>query len=68
MSDEPFPCDLLLLHSDTQDNKCYITTANLDGETNLKVNFNILLHLTLKFNLIRQIFLLIRQKKFLLVI
>jgi magnesium-transporting ATPase (P-type) len=37
MSDEPFPCDLLLIHSDTDDNKCYITTANLDGETNLKV-------------------------------
>jgi len=37
MSDESFPCDLLLIHSDTDDNKCYITTANLDGETNLKV-------------------------------
>jgi phospholipid-translocating ATPase len=38
MADQPFPCDLLLLYSQTEDNKCYITTANLDGETNLKVN------------------------------
>lgn len=36
MADQPFPCDLLLLYSQTDDNKCYITTANLDGETNLK--------------------------------
>lgn len=32
-----FPCDLLLLNSKTDDDVCYITTANLDGETNLKV-------------------------------
>ena len=31
-----FPCDLVLLYSDTEDDVCYITTANLDGETNLK--------------------------------
>ena len=37
MADQPFPCDLLLLYSQTEDNKCFITTANLDGETNLKV-------------------------------
>ncbi len=30
------PCDLVLLHSDMKDGICYITTANLDGETNLK--------------------------------
>ena len=36
MADQPFPCDLLLLY--TEGDKCYITTANLDGETNLKVN------------------------------
>ena len=36
-ADEPFPCDLLLLHSNTESNECHITTANLDGETNLKV-------------------------------
>ena len=35
-ADQPFPCDLLILYSQTEDNKCYITTANLDGETNLK--------------------------------
>jgi P-type E1-E2 ATPase len=36
-SDEPFPCDLILLHSSAENNECMITTANLDGETNLKV-------------------------------
>lgn len=39
LSDQAFPCDLLLLHSRTENNQCYITTANLDGETNLKVGF-----------------------------
>lgn len=33
---QAFPCDLLLLHSNTEDNRCFITTANLDGESNLK--------------------------------
>ena len=32
-----FPCDLILLYAETEDNTCHITTANLDGETNLKV-------------------------------
>lgn len=36
MANQAFPCDLLLLYSKTDDNKCFITTANLDGETNLK--------------------------------
>ena len=36
LANEPFPCDLLLLYSYTDENKCFITTANLDGETNLK--------------------------------
>jgi len=35
-ADKPFPCDLVLLFSDTDNGACYITTANLDGETNLK--------------------------------
>ncbi|XP_025080273.1 probable phospholipid-transporting ATPase IF isoform X3 [Pomacea canaliculata] len=33
---EKFPCDLVMLSSNNQDGKCYVTTANLDGETNLK--------------------------------
>ncbi|XP_030379749.1 probable phospholipid-transporting ATPase IF [Scaptodrosophila lebanonensis] len=33
------PCDLVLLHSSGPENKCSITTANLDGETNLKTVF-----------------------------
>jgi P-type E1-E2 ATPase len=41
-SDSPFPCDLVLLYSKTSDGVCYITTANLDGETNLKVSLPVL--------------------------
>ena len=37
---EEFPCDLVMLSSSDPEGKCYITTANLDGETNLKVNFS----------------------------
>ena len=37
--DESFPCDLVLISTSNNEGKCYITTANLDGETNLKVNF-----------------------------
>uniref|UniRef100_A0A8C2ZX55 Phospholipid-transporting ATPase n=1 Tax=Cyclopterus lumpus TaxID=8103 RepID=A0A8C2ZX55_CYCLU len=35
--DETFPADLALLSSDRADGTCHITTASLDGETNLKV-------------------------------
>lgn len=36
--DETFPADLVLLSSDRADGTCHITTASLDGETNLKVS------------------------------
>nr|XP_033338389.1 probable phospholipid-transporting ATPase IF [Megalopta genalis]XP_033338398.1 probable phospholipid-transporting ATPase IF [Megalopta genalis] len=35
--DEDIPCDLLLLHALEEDERCYVTTANLDGENNLKM-------------------------------
>ncbi|XP_043667422.1 phospholipid-transporting ATPase IF-like isoform X2 [Vespula pensylvanica] len=34
--DEDVPCDLLFLHSDESSGYCFVTTSNLDGETNLK--------------------------------
>ncbi|XP_023688666.1 phospholipid-transporting ATPase IF isoform X2 [Paramormyrops kingsleyae] len=37
--DETFPADLVLLSSDREEGTCHITTASLDGETNLKTHF-----------------------------
>lgn len=35
-NNEEIPCDMLLLAVSGQADNCYVTTANLDGETNLK--------------------------------
>lgn len=35
--DQPFPCDLILFYSLGENGTCHVTTANLDGETNLKL-------------------------------
>lgn len=34
---QEIPCDLVLISSVNSSGKCHVTTANLDGETNLKV-------------------------------
>ncbi len=36
-ANEAIPCDMVMLASHDPDGECFITTANLDGETNLKV-------------------------------
>ena len=36
-ANEPVPCDLVLVSSADPSGECTVTTAALDGETNLKV-------------------------------
>lgn len=36
-SEEEFPADMVLLASSSEGGLCYVSTANLDGETNLKI-------------------------------
>uniref|UniRef100_UPI00398F7F6F phospholipid-transporting ATPase IF n=1 Tax=Pristiophorus japonicus TaxID=55135 RepID=UPI00398F7F6F len=36
--DQTFPADLVLLSTDRENGTCYVTTASLDGETNLKTH------------------------------
>jgi magnesium-transporting ATPase (P-type) len=38
-ADEEVPADLVLLSTPDKDNLCYVETANLDGETNLKIKY-----------------------------
>jgi len=38
IEDQPVPCDILLISSSDDTGICFVTTANLDGETNLKVS------------------------------
>lgn len=35
--DQDVPCDMVLVASSHPNARCYVTTANLDGESNLKV-------------------------------
>ena len=37
--DDQFPADLVLVSTSSNNGKCFVMTANLDGETNLKPLF-----------------------------
>ena len=43
VDEHKFPCDLVMLSSSNDDGRCNVTTANLDGETNLKVRLSFFL-------------------------
>ena len=34
---EPFPADMLVVYTESDDGFCYVETKSLDGETNLKL-------------------------------
>ena len=38
-ADEEVPADLIMLTSADEEGLCYVETANLDGETNLKIKY-----------------------------
>ncbi|XP_062998032.1 phospholipid-transporting ATPase IG isoform X2 [Elgaria multicarinata webbii] len=40
-ADETFPCDLIFLASSSKDGSCYVTTASLDGESNVKTHYTV---------------------------
>ena len=42
-NNEEIPCDMVCISSVREDGDCHVTTANLDGETNLKVGLTYLL-------------------------
>ena len=43
--EQELPCDMVLLSTATEEGECYVTTANLDGETNLKVSICVVIDL-----------------------
>ncbi|XP_061455087.1 phospholipid-transporting ATPase IG isoform X2 [Rhineura floridana] len=40
-ADQTFPCDLIFLASSSKDGSCYVTTASLDGESNVKTHYTV---------------------------